>query len=72
MNTIIEELARYFQTLGADESQSITMAAQLMKRAEQIAVDEAITSDAALTRLLTRINAARNECNGPDSALEKG
>ncbi|MEY4939612.1 MAG: hypothetical protein RIQ93_1347 [Verrucomicrobiota bacterium] len=50
--TEIEQLAQLCERLGASRPQAETMAAQLLKRAEQHAVERGITREAALARLL--------------------
>jgi hypothetical protein len=47
-----EQLTAAFERMGAPRTQAATMAAQLLKRAEQIARERGITREAALTRLL--------------------
>ncbi len=48
----IEQLAALCERLGAPPRQAATMAAQLLKRAEQIARERGQTHEAALRRLL--------------------
>ena len=47
-----EQLAAAFERLGAPRAQAAAMAAQLLKRAEQIARERGVTREAALARLL--------------------
>jgi hypothetical protein len=46
------QLARLCERLGAPRAQAETMAAQLLKRAEQLATERGGTREAALARLL--------------------
>ncbi len=48
----LEQLAQLCERLGASSAQARTMAAQLAKRATQIAAERGITREAALARLL--------------------
>jgi len=48
----VEQLTQLCQRLGAPRAQAETMAAQLLKRAAQQAVERGITPEAALARLL--------------------
>lgn len=50
--TELEQLTQLCGQLGAPPAQAATMAAQLLKRAEQISVERGITRDAALQSLL--------------------
>ena len=50
--TELEQLTALCERLGAPRVQAQTMAAQLLKRAEQIAVERGITREAALKGLL--------------------
>jgi hypothetical protein len=47
-----EQIAQLCERLGAAPAQATTMAAQLLKRAEQLAEERAITREAALASLL--------------------
>ena len=47
-----EQLTRLCERLGAPRAQAQTMAAQLLKRAEQLATERGGTREAALARLL--------------------
>lgn len=50
--TELEQLTQLCERLGAPAAQAGIMAAQLLKRAEQIAVDRGISREAALRGLL--------------------
>jgi hypothetical protein len=50
--TELEQLTQLCERLGAPPAQAATMAAQLLKRAEQIAAERGGTREAALKRLL--------------------
>ena len=47
-----EQLAKLCESLGASPAQAATMAAQLLKRAEQLAAERGITREVALKGLL--------------------
>ena len=47
-----EQLTKVCEQLGAPHAQAATMAAQLMKRADQLASERGITREAALKGLL--------------------
>jgi hypothetical protein len=47
-----EKLAELCVRLGAPRTQAATMAAQLLKRAEQLAIERGVTREAALKGLL--------------------
>ena len=47
-----EQLTQLCEQLGASRAQAATMAAQLLKRAEQLATERGITREAALKGLL--------------------
>ena len=47
-----EQLTLLCERLGAPPAQAATMAAQLLKRADQLAVERGTTREAALQRLL--------------------
>ncbi|MBI5771766.1 MAG: hypothetical protein HZA93_28605 [Verrucomicrobia bacterium] len=51
--TETEQLAAVFERLGAARTQAQTMAAQLLRRAEQLAVERGTTREAELARLLS-------------------
>ena len=50
--TELEQVTQLCERLGAPRAQAATMAAQLLKRAEQHAAERGITREAALARLL--------------------
>ena len=47
-----EQLTQLCERLGAPKAQAQTMAAQLLKRAEQLAAERGVAREAALARLL--------------------
>ena len=53
------QVARIFTNLGADSEQSQVMAAQLLKRAGQIATERGISKVEATESLLKQVVAAR-------------
>ncbi len=58
--TELEQLSRLCQNLGAPPAQAETMAAQLLKRAEQLAAERGIAREAALRGLLDVVVKGRN------------
>lgn len=50
--TELEQLTQLCQRLGAPAAQAATMAAQLLKRADQLVAERGITRDVALRGLL--------------------
>jgi hypothetical protein len=56
---LVEMLQRSFAGLGASPEQSRVMAAQLLKRARQIAAEEAIPESAAMAGLLAKVVSGR-------------
>jgi predicted ArsR family transcriptional regulator len=54
-----EQLSELCQRLGATREQAGTMASQLLKRAEQLAGERAITREAALQHLLELVTKGR-------------
>lgn len=50
--TELEQVTRLCQRLGAPPAQAATMAAQLLKRADQLVAERGLTSEAALRGLL--------------------
>ena len=50
--TELDQLAQAFERLGAAPASARTMAAQLLKRAEQLAAQHGTTREAELARLL--------------------
>ena len=55
MNAIEKMLQGLFEQMGADELQSQRMSSQLIKRAYQVAEEEAISKEEALKKLLQKI-----------------
>ncbi len=55
----VANVARIFINLGADEAQAKVMAAQLLKRAEQIAEERGISKVEATETLLKQVIEAR-------------
>ena len=58
-NDEIEKVAELFIGMGASREQANVMAAQLLKRAEQIAEERGISKVAALESLLKQVLEAR-------------
>lgn len=56
----LEQLTTLCARLGADPTQAATMAAQLLKRADQLAVERGIPRTEALTYLLNLVVQGRN------------
>ena len=54
-----DQLVAAFERLGAPRAQAVTMAAQLLKRAEQLAQERGFTRQAALARLLELVSKGR-------------
>ena len=54
-----EQLSRFCEGLGASPAQAQTMAAQLLKRAGQLALERGITREAALQSLLGWVASGR-------------
>jgi len=50
--TEVEQLTQFCERLGAPPAQAAAMAAQLSKRATQLAAERGLTREAALARLL--------------------
>jgi hypothetical protein len=50
--TELEQLTRFCERLGAPRTQAATMAAQLMKRADQLALERGVTREVAMQGLL--------------------
>lgn len=64
--TELEQLTQLCERLGAPAAQARTMAAQLMKRADQIAAERGIAREAALKGLLDVVVKGRaGEVAGP-------
>jgi hypothetical protein len=58
--TELEQLTEACMRLGADRRQAETMAAQLLKRAVQLATERGLTREAALAHLLKLVVQGRN------------
>lgn len=56
----LEQLTRLCAQLGAPSGQAATMAAQLLKRADQLAAERGTTREAALARLLELVVQGRS------------
>jgi hypothetical protein len=56
----LQQLTEMFTRLGADRAQAETMAAQLLKRAGQLAAERQITREEALANLLRLVVQGRN------------
>jgi hypothetical protein len=54
-----EQLTEFCLRLGANRAQAETMAAQLLKRAGQLALERGITREAALAHLLNVVTQGR-------------
>jgi len=59
-------LREFCGRLGADPAQAATMAAQLMKRATQLAAERGLTREAAMAHLLNVVVMGRNGEVPPD------
>jgi len=66
--TEIEQLAQLCERLGAPPAQAAAMAAQLSKRATQLAAERGLTREAALARLLELVVKGRAGEVPPDFA----
>jgi hypothetical protein len=53
--TELEQLTDLCERLGAPRAQAVTMAAQLAKRATQLAVERGITREIAMAKLLEAV-----------------
>jgi hypothetical protein len=62
----LEQLAALCRRLGAEPSQAATMAAQLLKRADQLALDRGIERTAALRYLMELVTKGRNGETPPE------
>jgi hypothetical protein len=58
--TELEQMTQLCSRLGANPAQAATMAAQLLKRADQLAIDRGIERTAALSYLVELVMKARN------------
>jgi hypothetical protein len=55
-----------FERMGANAEQAHTMAAQLLKRARQLAQEKNLTEEAALAELLEKVSSGRRgDYRGP-------
>ena len=61
-----EQLRALCERLGSSPAQAVTMAAQLQKRAGQLAVERGVTREAALAHLLNLVIKGRNGEVPPD------
>jgi pyrroline-5-carboxylate reductase len=61
-----EQLRALCERLGSSPAQAVTMAAQLQKRAAQLAVERGLTREAALAHLLNLVIKGRNGEVPPD------
>jgi len=61
-----EQLRALCERLGSSPAQAVTMAAQLQKRAAQLAVERGVTREAALAHLLNLVIKGRNGEVPPD------
>ena len=61
-----EQLHALCERLGASPAQAVTMAAQLQKRAAQLAAERGMTREAALAHLLNLVVKGRNGEVPPD------
>lgn len=68
--TEIEQLTRLCENLGAPRAQAQTMAAQLAKRATQLAAERGVTREAAMAKLLEAVVKGRAG-EGPDGPTAK-
>jgi len=55
----LEMLTQAFAQMGATSEQAPVMAAQLLKRARQVASDRGVPETVALSELLTKVTAGR-------------
>lgn len=61
-----EQLRALCERLGSSPAQAVTLAAQLQKRAAQLAVERGVTREAALAHLLKVVIAGRHGEVPPD------
>jgi hypothetical protein len=66
-----QQLCALCERLGASPTQAATMAAQLLKRAGQLAQERSITREAALAHLLDLVVKGRRGEAPADSALPR-
>lgn len=70
--TELEQLTQLCERLGAPPAQAATMAAQLIKRAEQIVAERGVTREAALQGLLEVVVKGRAGEVAPPVAPRRG
>lgn len=56
----LEQLTKLCRHLGASEAQAVTMARQMIKRAEQLATERKITREEAMAHLLQILRHGRD------------
>ena len=56
----VAQLAVAFQRMGANAAQARVMAAQLLKRARQLAREENVAEETALAELLAKVTSGRS------------
>jgi threonine aldolase len=62
----VTQLAVAFQRMGANAEQARVMAAQLLKRARQVAQEKKTTEETALAELLAKVTSGRSgDYRGP-------
>jgi len=61
-----EQLRALCERLGSSPAQAVTMAAQLQKRAAQLAAERGLTREAALAHLLNLVVKGRSGAVPPD------
>lgn len=69
-----KQVAAVLVQMGADQSQALVMAKQLIKRAEQISRDQGVEKVQALARLLELVRSGRSgeSYESPDSKGAEG
>ena len=67
-----EQLRALCERLGSSPAQAVTLAAQLQKRAGQLAAERGVTREAALAHLLKLVIAGRNGEVPPDFPAPPG
>jgi hypothetical protein len=68
----LEQLTALCERLGAGRPQAETMAAQLLKRAEQLSAERGLTREAALERLLKVLVEGRSGVGPASGQPESG
>lgn len=70
----VELLAKVFENLGSNQAQALTMAKQMLKRADQLAEEKSIERSEALEHLMRVVIAGRKgeACPPIDSGLNDG